>query len=179
MARVASARRHAQAVFQLAQDLNQVEAWRSDLKTIAATLTDPHLLAILEDPKVHLSDKVQLAGRCLPDVSQLALNFAYLLVARQRLGIAEQLVAEYEHMADAHQGVEHVRVTTAVPIDEEVKAKLTKRLADMTGRRVVLSLDVDSSIIGGFVTRIGDKLIDGSIKAKLESLKKELVEAPQ
>ena len=177
MARVASAKRHAQAVFQLALDSNEVESWRSQLKTIAATLTDPELTAILENPKVHLSDKVQLIRRCLPELNELALNFTYLLVARQRMRILDQIVAEYERMADAHQGLEHAEVITAIPLDEEDKEKLAERLATMTGKQVVLSADVDPAIIGGFVARVGDKLIDGSTRARLEDLKQKLVQA--
>ena len=175
MARVASAKRHAQAVFQIALEKKEVEQWRSELKTIAATLSDPQLRAILEDPKFHLGDKEKLISKCLQGISQLALNFAYLLVARQRLGILEQIVAEYERMADAHQGLEHARVVTALPIDKQEEAKLTERLAAITGKKVVLTTEVDPAIIGGFVARIGDKLIDGSTKAKLEALKRRLV----
>lgn len=177
MARVASAKRHAQAVFQLALDSNEVEGWRSRLKTIAATLTDPELTAILENPKVHLSDKVQLISRCLPELNELALNFAYLLVARQRMSILDQIVAEYERMADAHQGLEHAEVITAIPLDEEDKEKLAERLATITGKQIVLAADVDPAIIGGFVARVGDKLIDGSTRARLEALKQKLVQA--
>jgi F-type H+-transporting ATPase subunit delta len=96
-----------------------VEKWRSELKTIADTLVDPQLRAILEDPKIRLSDKDNLVNKCLPEISQLALNVVYLLIARQRLSILSQIVTEYEHMADAYQGLEHAEVTTAIPIDEE------------------------------------------------------------
>ena len=177
MARVASAKRHAQAVFQLALDSNEVESWRSHLKTIAATLTDPELTAILENPKVHLSDKIQLIRRCFPELNELALNFTYLLVARQRMRILDQIVAEYERMADAHQGLEHAEVITAIPLDEKDKKKVAERLATITGKQIVLASDVDPDIIGGFVARVGDKLIDGSTRARLEALKQKLVQA--
>jgi F-type H+-transporting ATPase subunit delta len=178
VARVASAKRHAQAVFQLAQERDEVEKWRSELKTIAATLADPQLRAILEDPKVHLSEKEKLIGKCLPGISQLALNFVYLLVAKQRLSILDQIVAEYERMADAHMGSEHAKVITAIPLDEEGQKKLSERLAEITGRKIVLTAEVDPAIIGGFVARVGDELIDGSTKAKLEALKRRLIRAP-
>ena len=177
MARVASAKRHAQAVFQIALDTNEVERWRSELNTVAATLSDRQLSAILEDPRIHFDDKVQLINKCLPDISQLALNFAYLIVMRRRLSILESTVAEYERMADAQQGLEHAAATTAIPLDEKGKERLARRLADVIGKQIVLAADVDPAIVGGFVIRIGDKLIDGSTKAKLEALKKSLVRA--
>jgi len=178
VARVASAKRHAQAVFQLAQERDEMEKWRSELRTISATLADPQLRAILEDPKIHLGDKENLINKCLPGISQLALNFVYLLVAKQRLSILEQIVSEYEHMADAHLGLEHAKVITAIPLDEEDKKKMSERLAAITGKKIVLTTEVDPAIVGGFVARVGDKLIDGSTKAKLETLRRQLVRAP-
>ena len=178
MARVASAKRHAQAVFQIAQEKDEVEKWRSELITIAVILADPQLRAILEDPKIRLGDKENLIKKLLPEISQLALNFVYLLVAKQRLGILEPIVSEYERMADAHMGLEHAKVITAVPIDEESKKKLSERLAAITGKKIVLTTEVDPAIIGGFIARVGDELIDGSTRSKLESLKRRLIQAP-
>jgi F-type H+-transporting ATPase subunit delta len=175
VARVSSAKRHAQAVFQLALQNNEVEKWRAELITIATALSDPQLLAILENPKVHLGDKEQLIHKCLPELSQLATNFVYLLIAKQRLGILTQIVAEYERMADDHRGLEHAKVTTAIPVDEIEQKMLEERMAAMTGKQIVLTIEVDPAIVGGFVARIGDSLIDGSTKAKLEALKKKLV----
>ena len=177
MATLGSAKRYAQAVFQIALDSNEVERWRSELETIAATLGDPQLAAILEDPKVHLDDKIQLISKCLPGLNQLVLNLAYLIVSRQVLGILDQLVAEYNRMADGHEGLEHASVVTAVALDDTDKERLAEHLAVMTGKIVSLVTEIDPAIIGGFVARIGDNLIDGSTRARLEALRKKLVEA--
>jgi F-type H+-transporting ATPase subunit delta len=176
VARAASAKRYAQAVFQLARAKNEVEKWRSELRTIDDTLSDPQLQAILEDPKVHLDEKEKLASKCLPDISKLPLNFTYLLIAKQMLGILKQIVSEYERMADAYEGLEHAKVITAVPLDKQDQEKLSGRLATLTGKKIVLETEVDPAIIGGFVARIGDQLIDGSARAKLEALKRKLVQ---
>jgi F-type H+-transporting ATPase subunit delta len=81
-------------------------------------------------------------------------------------------------MADAHLGLEHAKVITAIPLDEGDKKKLSERLAAITGKKIVLTTEVDPAIVGGFVARVGDKLIDGSTKAKLEALRRQLVRAP-
>ncbi|OGO02925.1 MAG: ATP synthase F1 subunit delta [Chloroflexi bacterium RBG_13_52_14] len=175
MARVASPKRHAQAVFQIALGRNEVDKWKSDLNTIASTLGDPQILAILEDPKIHFREKQQLVNKLLPGFSQLALNFAYFMVVKERLKILNQVVAEYEKMANSYQGLEHAGVTTAVPIEKEEREKLSERLAAITGKRILLTSEVNPSIIGGFIARVGDKLIDGSTRAKLEALKKKLI----
>lgn len=171
-----SAKRHAQAVFQIALERDEVERWRSELDTIATTLSDPSLASILANPKIHLGDKVELLNRCLPGISQLALNLVYLLVTRQRLRILGEIAAYYERMADAHKGLEHAEVTTAIPLDEGEQSRLAERLASLTGTQILLATEVDPAIIGGFVARIGDKLIDGSIRARLDVLRKNLRE---
>lgn len=177
MARVASPKRHAQAVFQLALERNEVDRWKSDLDTIASILSDPRIMPVLEDPKIHFSEKQQLINNLLPEFDRLALNFAYFMVDKQRLAILKQVVAEYEKMANAYQGLEYARVTTAVPLDKEEQEKLSQQLAAVTGKRILLTTEVDPSIIGGFIARVGDKLIDGSIRAKLQALKQKLAGA--
>jgi len=79
-------------------------------------------------------------------------------------------------MADAHEGLEHARVVTAVELDDADKDRLVKHLASMTGKKVTIETVVDPDIIGGYIARIGDKLLDGSTKARLEALRKRLVE---
>lgn len=177
MATAGSAKRYAQAVFQIALQNNEVDKWRSELETIAATLSYPELKAILESPKVRLDDKIQLITKCLPGLSQLALNLSHLLVAKQAIGILDLIAVEYNRMADAREGLEHAVVTTAVALDDEDKERLARHLATLTGKKVTVDTDVDPAIIGGFVARIGDKLLDGSTRARLEALKKKLVEA--
>ena len=118
MASTGSAKRYAQAVFQIAIGNNDVDIWRSELDTVAATLSDPQLKGILEDPKVRLDDKTDLVSKCLPGLSQLALNLSYILVSKQAIGILDGIVLEYNRMADAHEGLEHARVVTAVELDD-------------------------------------------------------------
>lgn len=177
MPRGIAGKRHAQAAFQLALERGELERWLSDLKTIAAILSDPELMAVLESPKVHLNEKIGLINQCLPGVDQLVLNLIYLLVARRRLRLINQIVFEYELLVDAYRGIEHAEVTTAIPLDEGDRKRLSERLAAITERQIVLATKVDPNVIGGFVARIGDRLIDGSIRNKLNSLRKSLIEA--
>lgn len=176
MPRGASARRHAQAVFQIALESDQVERWRQDLRSLAQSLADRELLALLESPKLRFEEKTRVLGEVLTGVNPLALNLAYLLVSRGRLGIVADLVAEYERFADAHQGLEHAEVTAAIPLDEQDRERLAQRLSSLAGLKVVVSTRVDPAIIGGMVARIGDRLIDGSTRSRLDSLKRSLVE---
>lgn len=177
MSPIGSAKRYAQAVFQIAIENNEVDKWRSELDSIAIALNDPQLKAILEDPKVRFDKKSQLVNKCLPDLSKLASNFSYLLIEKQRLHLVDQIVADFNRMADNYQGIGHARVTTAVDLDSSDKDRLARHLNSLTGKQVTVETDVDESIIGGFIARIGDRLLDGSTRARLEALKKKLVEA--
>ena len=171
-----SAKRHAQAVFQIALERNEIDKWRSELKTIGDALSDPSLLAILESPKIHLKDKLELVKRCFPGLSPLAINFAYLLVTRQRARLARDIAVHYERLADAHKGIEHAEVITAIPLSEKEREKVANRLSSVIGKKIVLINKVDPGITGGFVARIGDSIIDASVRARLSLLKRNLQE---
>jgi len=84
---------------------------------------------------------------------------------------------EYQRLLDSYRGIEQAEVITAVPLGDEGKLKLGKRLAAVFDKKVVLKSGVDSSLIGGIIVRIGGKLIDGSTRSRLESLKRELISA--
>lgn len=175
MARVASARRHAQAAFQIALERGELDLWRGDLERIATAIRDPQLYPLLENPKMPFSEKARILNLCLEGVTPLAMNMAYLLVTRRRLGIVEDIVGEYQRLVDEHRGIAHAEVATAVPVDEELKDRLVHRLGAMLDREIVLRTRVDPSLIGGLVARVGDKLIDGSTKSRLLSLRESLI----
>ncbi len=81
---------------------------------------------------------------------------------------------EYQRLLDSYHGVEPAEVITAVPLDDEDSLRLGERIGAVVGKKVVIRPEVDSSIIGGFIARIGGKLLDGSTRSKLEALKREL-----
>jgi F-type H+-transporting ATPase subunit delta len=177
MARVASARRYAQAIFELALERDELDKWQSDLEAMSGILKSPDLITLLENPKLHFDEKVKLLGEVLKGVSPLATNLIYLLISRGRLRVLSDIVTEYQRLADAHRGVEHAEVTTAIPIDREDERKVRQRLVDITGREIVLREHVNPAIMGGMVVKIGDSLLDGSTRNKLEALRRDLTES--
>jgi F-type H+-transporting ATPase subunit delta len=171
----ASARRHAQAAFQIALEQKELDIWRGDLEQISEAVKEPLLFAFLESPKIPFTEKARVLSQRLEGVNPLAMNLAYLLVAKGRLGIVEDMVFEYERLVDEHRGIAHAEVATAVPLDPEEKDKLTSRLSALMGKEIVVTTRVDPSIIGGLIARVGDKLIDGSTKSRLLALRENLV----
>ena len=174
MARRVYARRYAQAVFEIALETEELDSWQSDLRKITSLGEDATFIAFLGSPKFHFDDKARLLRERLDDISPLALNLVYLLVTRGRLSTVGEIADEYQRLLDSYRGIEHVEVTTAIPLDDKDKLRLEESLGAAVGKKVVLKPEVDSSLIGGIIARIGGKLLDGSTRSKLEALKREL-----
>ncbi len=171
----ASVRRHAQAVFGIALEHEDLDTWRGDLRRISEAMKDPLLVAFLESPKIHFEQKTRILSQRLEGINPLAMNLVFLLVARGRLGISGDIAVEYERLLDEHRGLAHAEVTTAIPLDSEEKERLTHRLSDIIGKEIMLATKVEPSIIGGLIARVGDKLIDGSTRSRLRALRESLV----
>ena len=171
------ARRYSQAVFRMALDKKELNRWQADLRKIARLATDDALFKLLENPEVSLDEKTKVLTRRLGDINPMALKLVSLLVTKGRLSMINDIADEYQRLLDNYHGVEGAEVaevTTAIPLDDEDRLRLAQRITDMVGKPVVLKPKVDTSVIGGIIIRVGDKLIDGSIRSRLAALKKEL-----
>jgi len=177
MPRIASGKRYAQAAFELAREKSELESWQVSLRKIAELSIDENLMGLLENPKLPFQIKRELLETRLGDINTLALNLACLLVGKGILGIAGDVSREYDRLLDAHRGIEHAEVVTALSLDEKDKERISSQLGDMVNRKVIIDTVVDSSVIGGFKAKIGDMLIDASVRSKLEILRKSLVGA--
>ena len=88
--------------------------------------------------------------------------------------MVSDIADEYQRLLDSHRGIEPAEVTTAVPLDDEDRQRLTEQLSTITGKSVMIKAKVDPSVLGGIMARIGGKLLDGSTRSKLAALKREL-----
>jgi len=164
-------------VFRIALDSKELNRWQSDLRKIASLVNDTALFALLENPEVSFDDKAKVLSERLGDINPLALKLVSLLVTKGKLGMIGDIADEYQRLVDNYLGIEGAEVaevTTALPLDDEDKLRLAQRLTSLVGKPVVLKPKVDSSLIGGVIIRVGDKLIDGSIRNKLLALKRDL-----
>jgi len=176
MAKVTSGKRYAQAAFKLALEKGELDSWQASLRKITEITADEKLVALLQNPKLSFEMKKAILAELLGKINPLALNLAYLLVHKDRLGIAGDISRQYDRLLDTHHGIEHVAVITALPLDDEDRRRISSRFEEMIGRKVVIDAQVDPSIVGGIEAKIGDTLIDGSVKGKLGALRKSLVE---
>lgn len=175
MARLTYGKRYAQAVFRIALERGELDSWQAGLRNIADVTTDEKLVALLEDPRLPFGAKKALLEERLGETDPLALNLAYLLVDKDRLGIAGDISLQYDSLLDAYYGIEHIEVVTALPLGDDDRERISGQFEEMTGYKVVIDDKVDPSIVGGIKVKIGDTLIDGSVKSKLGALRKNLM----
>jgi F-type H+-transporting ATPase subunit delta len=176
MIRKSSAKRYAQAVFELALEKDEFEIWQEGLKKIAHLTRDHSLMALLENPSLLFAAKKSLLEERLGKINPLASHLALLLVSKGRLRLIDNISQQYNDLLDAHRGIERAKVTTALSLGDKERDAISHRLGEIVERKVVVDAQVDPSVVGGFIARIGDMLIDGSIHQKLETLKRSLVE---
>ena len=103
------------------------------------------------------------------------MNLIGLMLRRGRIQELPRLAAEFRRLDDERQGVARASVTSTLPLEPDELQALKERLARSTDRRVELDLTVDPSLLGGLVVRLGDRLVDGSVRSRLERLRNRLV----
>jgi F-type H+-transporting ATPase subunit delta len=170
-----SARRYAEAVFQLAREGDAFVRWSGDVETVAGFVGEPDVLRVLTSSKVPREEKERLLTAALSDsVSAQAMNLVRLLLDANKLQLAPEIREIFQEMADEQRGVAHATVTTAVELSDDERRAIASRLSEITGKQVEVKTMVDESIIGGLVARIGDQLIDGSTRSRLLALRRSM-----
>jgi F-type H+-transporting ATPase subunit delta len=176
MAGESVARRYARAAFELALENKQpLESWLADLETMASVVQDPTVSQVLSSPKLSFDQKRALVDQAVTGLEPMQRNFLYLLIDRKRIELIGAVRREFRALMLEHQGIAEATVTTAVPISDAEAARIGDYLGRLVGKRVVVHRQVDPSIIGGLVARVGDRLINGSVAARLAALRQQLV----
>lgn len=173
MANDQAAKRYAQAAFELAKESSSIATWRSDLQDVATVLSDSEISTYFANTKLSFEERAEALGRVL-DVQPLALNLAKLLLLRGRSRQARGVANAFAVIADAHEGIEDAEVVTAVELDMAQRDAIGRQLSAAFGKQIRLTSRVDPAIIGGVVVRVGDRLIDGSIRTRLRLLRRDL-----
>ena len=168
----------AKGLFDAARKNGYTVKWLGELRLLAGLMQDKALSDKMRDKAVSMDDKVALilerGGKLSPEM----VNLLSMLVEKQKVDLVEPISIEYQKLVDEQYGVEGTQrasVTTAIPLEETAALDLGKRLTQITGKPVVIESKVDPEILGGMIIRIGDKLIDGSVRSKLQTISKELV----
>jgi len=176
MLRGAVGARYAEALYQIAEREKTVEAIEQELLAVDAVIRENRdLQKMLYHPRITPEDKKALLGELFAGkVSGVTLELLNLLVERQREQFLSDIVGNYVDLANRARNVTEAMVTSAVELTPEERKQLAGLLNKLTGKKVETSYAVDPSLIGGVVVRIGDRVIDGSVRARLATLREHL-----
>jgi F-type H+-transporting ATPase subunit delta len=167
-----SARRYAEAAFEIAQRDDSVAGWLGGLDTAVERLSEPRVARVLANPAIPFPERRALVERLLgTDVTGPPRNLVLLLVRRNRAHELADVARELRRLQAKREGVVQATVTSALPLTEDEMAALRERLATITGGRIEMDTRTDPAILGGIQVRLGDRLIDGSVRGRLERLR--------
>lgn len=170
-----TARRYAEAALQIADRDGSLEAWRSALQTAAERLGEGEIVRVLGNPALPFPTRRSIVEQILGDaVTGPPRNLVLLLIRSGRIDLLPAVAREFQRLYERRAGIVQAAVTSATPLTDAEVAALRERLAGMTGGRVELSVSVDPAILGGVTVRLGDRLIDGSVRGRLERLRTRL-----
>lgn len=172
--RSGAATRYAEAIFDVAREASTFEAWEAELAEVAEVVANPAAAQVLTSPAIPRAQKSAILAEALPGLSDPMKRFLALLLQRDRLGVAPEVLTGFRRLVNEHRGIQTAEVASAFPLDDEQRRGLERRLAAEFGSRVRLDEQVDPSLIGGIVARVGDRVIDGSVRGCLERLRRVL-----
>jgi F-type H+-transporting ATPase subunit delta len=172
--------RYAMALFDLALEEGALEKTEADIEALAAALAESDDLRRLISSPVYTRDE---QGRALAAVGQalglgpLAGNVVGLMASKRRLFVLPQVIRDFRSLLADHRGEVTAEVTAARPLSDAQRAALHETLSKAAGRDVKIAVSVDEGIIGGLIVKMGSKMIDTSIRSKLNSLQSRMKEA--
>ena len=170
-----TARRYAEAARSIAERDDSLETWVTALDTATGRLGVPELMRILADPALSFDSRRTVAEQVMGEaVTGGPRNLVLLLIRRGRIELLPEVCAQLRRLYDQQQNIVSATVTSAAALTDADVSALRERLAGTTGGRVDISVQVDPDILGGVMVRIGDRLIDGSVRGRLERLRTRL-----
>ncbi|MCU7496725.1 MAG: F0F1 ATP synthase subunit delta [Ignavibacteria bacterium] len=169
--------RYANALMQLASEKDLFEQISADMEVVFNTLSSSReFQMMLISPVVKVYDKEQVLLKVFENrISHDSLNFLQFIVRKNRENLLFNIVRQFLSLRDKKLGVVNAEVLSASEFTDEQKSKLTKKLEEYTRKKVRLSLQIDRNLLGGFIVRIEDTVIDASLDHQLELLKSQFM----
>lgn len=175
MASTRAAIRYAKAILDLANSKGVAEVVNNDMKSIAQAIgSNEELSTFIQNPTTKVELKESALLEVFGNVNGVTKGLFHLLFENKRFEILDAIALEYNNLFDESNGVEVAKVTTAIPMDATLEAKVLAKVATLSGKKITIENIVDPSIIGGFILRIGDQQYNASVANRLQVLKREL-----
>lgn len=172
-----AAQRYAKALFGLAQDEHRHREVRGELERLTALFSESREVAAVLLTPMHPAAERKAAIRALAgrsNVSPLVQNFLGFLIDQRRLIQLDEIAAAYAALADQAEGMLTAEVRVASALDDRRKDRLRRALSERTGREVKLQIEIDPTLIGGAIAKVGDLVFDGSLRTQLAQLRANL-----
>ncbi len=169
---------YARSLFEVARDNDKLELVRDQLASFADTLAELRELQIFFfSPYFSTEEKKQGLKKAIVDADSTFMNFLELLLEKHRMPVIFRARRRYDVLWEEFHRRLPVQVTSAIKLDQETVKQIGDRIADQTGRTIDLDAEVEPEILGGIVIRVGNVVLDASIRHRLEQLRKQVAKA--
>jgi len=169
---------YARSLFEAAQDAGRLDDVRDQLGEIADAIGDNHDLQVFFfSPSLSTEEKIDGLHKAISDTDDLVENFLELLIENHRMPVLFKIRRELDALWDEENKHLPVRITSAVELDEKTVEQIGEQIGEQTGRKVELTTDVDPDVLGGLVVRVGNTVLDASVRRRLDQLRKEVARA--
>ena len=174
------ARKYSQALYQLGKEQQQLSLFQEELEAIRQIFNEnEELKKVFYHQRVQSTDKKEIINKIFAEqLSAFILNFLCLLIDQKREDSLVAIIREFNYLVNKEQGIIEVEVVSAIELDRQIMTKLTEKLKQAIDCQIILKEKCDPSIIGGLILKIGDYIIDGSIKNHLSSLEERIEQIP-
>ena len=174
------AERYARALYEIARTLHCDDKIQDELEAISkALLNDPELERFFDNPYLKTDEKrkflLKLYQERREDYYETLLDFYTVLFEKNRFALIHEINKSFKRISDEAKGQGVAEIHSAVPLSAGQETSIVNRLQEIAGYKIMIKKEVDPSLVGGVVVKIKNKILDGSVKFKIESLKKELM----
>jgi len=171
------ARNYAETLFELARRNESIQEYGDALGMVAGLLEDDsRFRTFVETPRIDDENKKDVIRKVFRDKApKQVINFVLITIDKRRQTLLREISAEYLLLLDDHLGREHVEVTVARPLDDTTANVVSEQLSKMLGRQAIPHIRVKPEILGGLIIRTGDMIYDGSVRRRLEGLRRRLL----
>jgi ATP synthase F1 delta subunit len=169
---------YARSLFEVAQEHGKLDSVRDQVGAFADALDDTReLQTFFFSPYFSTAEKTDGLDRAVTDADPIVVNFLKLLIENHRTPVIFRVRRELDRLWQEENKLLPVQVTSAVELDQATVRQIGDRIAEQTGRKIDLSATVEPEILGGIVVRVGNSILDASIRSRLEKLRKQVARA--
>ncbi|MEC8049089.1 MAG: ATP synthase F1 subunit delta [Chloroflexota bacterium] len=176
MKNTSSSNRYSDAIFEIASQDDNLSEWGDFLNELSEIFKDRKIQKFFLDPKINNNDKVALISESNIQTDQKKINFLKLMIEKNRLFLIDSIYSRYKKLIDLNNGVKRAEIITAFELTETQLNQINDKLSNMTKTKVIGNNIIDKTILGGFIAKFDDQMLDMSTKGKLSELKDKILE---